>query len=125
MARVPAGYRVDPITGALVPITQGRTTKRRFMARLSGAEVTALNAMRLDLSVPLEIRAALMTLAELRDMADEIVFADPDTQYGVAVSINLLTSLPDGAPGRIAVADASARVDAWLADYPQPGEQYP
>lgn len=125
MARVPAGFRINPDTGELEPIRRRAMTKRRFMARISVTEYTALNLLRIDPEVPLDVRAGLMTLAELRDMADEIRLDDEDTQYGVAVSINMLTTLPVGAPGRIAVADASARVDAWLADYPQPGEPFP
>ena len=71
------------------------------------------------------MRAALMTLAELRDMADEISFDDPATQFGVQMSIELLATLPVGTPGRIPPDEVSARVAAWLADYPQPGEPFP
>ncbi len=125
MARVPAGYTIETGTGLLIPIAKRETTQRRFMARISLVEHAAINAVRISESTPLEVRAGLMTLAELRDMADVVKFDDPDTQYGVAVAINLLTSLPEGTAGRILVADAPARVDAWLADYPQPGEAFP
>jgi hypothetical protein len=125
MARVPAGFQIDPATGELVPITRRTMTKRRFMARISLVEYAALTALRLNTDVPLDVRAALWTLAELRDMADDVNLDDPDTQYGVAVAVNTLASLPDGTPARIPLATASARVDAWLADYPQPGEAYP
>ncbi|WP_396216385.1 hypothetical protein [Gemmatimonas sp.] len=125
MARVPAGFQIDPATGDLVPLTRRSTTKRRFMARISLVEYAALTAMRINTDVPLDVRAALWTLAELRDMADDVNLDDPDTQYGVAVATNTLTSLPEGTPGRIPIETASARVDAWLADYPQPGEAYP
>ena len=122
MARVPVGYTIEPSTGRLIPITRRETTQRRFMGRISLVEHAAINAVRLSDATPLDVRAGLMTLAELRDMADVVNMDDEDTQYGVAVAINLLTSLPEGTPGRILVADAPARVSAWLADYPQPGE---
>lgn len=125
MARVPDGFQIDPETYELVPIKSRSTTKTRFMKRISIAEFSALNLMSIDPAVPLDIRAAIMTLTQLRDMSDEIGLDDPDTQYGVAVSINLLTTLPAGSMGHIPVAQATTRVDAWLADYPQPGEVYP
>lgn len=125
MARVPAGYTIEAGTGLLIPLRSHETTKRRFMGRISLVEHAALTAIRISTDTPLEVRAALETLAELRDMADVVNMNDADTQYGVAVAINILTTLPEGTPGRILVADAPARVDAWLADYPQPGEAFP
>jgi hypothetical protein len=125
MPTLPPGYTIEPGTGAVVPIRRRNMTKRRFMGRLPVAEYTALNLVRIAASTPEDVKAGLMTLAELRDMSDDINLDDDDTQYGVAVSINVLVSLPEGAPGRIPVEQASARVDAWLADYPQPGEPFP
>ena len=122
MARVPAGYTIEAGTGQLIPIMRRETTQRRFMGRISLVEHAAINAVRISDATPLDVRAGLMTLAELRDMADVVNMDDEDTQYGVAVAINLLTSLPEGTPGRILVTDAPTRVSAWLADYPQPGE---
>ena len=121
MARLPDGFTINQF-GDLVPLTRRRLTQVQFMRRRPLVEQVALNALRLDTAVPLDVRAALMTLAELRDMADDVNLDDPDTQYGVAVAINVLTSLPLNTPGRIDPSDAAAAVDAWLADWPQPGE---
>lgn len=122
MARVPDGYQVEPITGRLVRITGRRMTQRQFMRRRPLIQQIALNAMRNDPAGDLWDRAALNVLVELRDMADEVNLDDEDTQFGAAYAINALTDLPEGHPARIAPGDAAAEVDAWLADFPQPGE---
>lgn len=122
MPRLPEGYTIEPETGALVPLRRRRMTQVQFMRRISLVENAMLNLLRIDPAVDLFDRAVLMTLAEKRDMADDVNLDDPDTEYGVAVAINALVSLPEGTPGRILAEDASARVDAWLADFPQPGE---
>lgn len=121
MPRLPEGFIIDE-NGDLVPLRRRRLTQVQFMRRRTLAERVTLTALRIDPTVPLELRAALTTLAELRDMADDINLDDPDTQYGVAVVINVLTTLPVGTPGRIDPTNAAAAVDAWLADFPQPGE---
>lgn len=122
MARLPAGLSIDPRTGRLVPTPRRFCSQRRFMGRLSLAEQAALNKLRADVIGDPDTAAFLQTLADLRDMSQPVEFDDEDTQYGVALSINYLTTLPVGHYGRIDPADAAARVDAWLADYPQPGE---
>lgn len=121
MPRLPEGFVIDE-NGDLVPLRRRRLTQVQFMRRRTLAERVTLTALRIDPTVPLELRAALTTLAELRDMADDINLDDPDTQDGVAVVINVLTTLPVGTPGRIDPTNAAAAVDAWLADFPQPGE---
>lgn len=121
MPRLPEGFIIDE-NGDLVPLRRRRLTQVQFMRRRTLAERVTLTALRIDPTVPLELRAALTTLAELRDMADDINLDDPDTQDGVAVVINVLTTLPVGTPGRIDPTNAAAAVDAWLADFPQPGE---
>lgn len=122
MARLLPGTTVEPTTGRIVPIVSRMISQRRFMARLSIAEQIALNKLRLDFAGDPELSAALQTLADLRDMSQPVNMDDDDTEFGVAFSINCLVSLPEGASGRIAPADAPARVDAWLADFPQAGE---
>ncbi|MCA2992069.1 hypothetical protein [Gemmatimonas sp.] len=121
MPRLPEGFIIDE-NGDLVPLRRRRLTQVQFMRRRTLAERVTLTALRIDPTVPLELRAALTTLAELRDMADDINLDDPDTQDGVAFAINVLTTLPVGTPGRIDPTNAAAAVDAWLADFPQPGE---
>lgn len=122
MARIPEGWTIEPVTGRLVRITGRRLTQVQFMKRRTIAQQIALRIMRIDPAADLIDRASLDVLAELRDMADEVNLDDADTQFGAAYAINALTSLPEGHPARIAPADAPAAVDAWLADYPQPGE---
>jgi hypothetical protein len=122
MPRLPAGLTIEPGTGRVVPVNPRAISQRRFMARLSIAEQMALNMLRADVAGDPELAAALETLADLRDMSQPVMLDDDDTQFGVAFSINCLVSLPEGAMGRIPSADAPARVDAWLADFPQPGE---
>lgn len=121
MARLPDGYTIDA-NGDLVPLTRRRITQVQFMRRRPLVQQVAINALRINPEVPLETRAALMTLAELRDMADDVNLDDPQTQYGVTVAISVLTALPEGTPGRIPAEEADAAVAAWLADFPQPGE---
>jgi hypothetical protein len=121
MPRLPEGFTINA-AGDLVPLTRRRLTQVQFMRRRTLAQRITLTVLRIDPAVPLDLRAALETLAETRDMADDINLDDPDTQYGVAVVINVLTNVPEGTPGRIDVANAAAEVDAWLADFPQPGE---
>lgn len=122
MARLPDGYTIEPIAGRLVPITSRSISPRRFMGRLSLVEQSALNYLRKGFGGDYELAAALETLADLRDMSKPVMLDDEDTQFGVAFSIHCLVSLPEDHPAHIAPADASARVDAWLADFPQPGE---
>lgn len=122
MPRLPEGYTIEPETGALVPLRRRRMTQVQFMRRLSPAERVALAVLRIDPAVDVFTRGLLVMLAETRDMADEVNLDDPDTESGVAYAINILTALPEGTPGRIPAETASARVDAWLADFPQPGE---
>lgn len=122
MPRLPEGYTIEPETGALVPLRRRRLSRMQFMRRLAVIERVALKALQIDPAVDLFDRSVLMTLAETRDLVSEVNLDDPETEYGVAVAINALVSLPQGTPGRILASDASARVDAWLADFPQPGE---
>lgn len=122
MARLLDGWTIEPVTGRLVRITRRRLTQVQFMKRRTMAQQIALRIMRIDPAADLFDRAALDVLAELRDMADEVNLDDEDTQFGAAYAINALTDLPEGHPARIAPSEAAAAVDAWLADFPQPGE---
>lgn len=122
MARIPDGWTIEPVTGRLMRITGRRLTQVQFMKRRPKIQQIALNMMRIDPAGDLWDRAALNVLVELRDMADVVSLDDDDTQFGAAYAINALTNLPEGDPARIAPTDAAAAVDAWLADFPQPGE---
>lgn len=121
---LPPGYTIEAGTGAVVPVRGRWCTVRQFMARLSLTEYVAITALRIDPATSLTIRAQLETLRELRDSVREqlIGLDDPDTATGAALVINLLAALPEGTPGRIDPATTDARIAAWLADYPQPGE---
>lgn len=119
---LPPGATIAPITGAIVPQSARRLSKRRFMGRLTRDEYIALTSIRLNPDTPLAIRAGLETLVELRDMSPEIELEDPDTLHGQTVSLHLLTQLPEGTPGRLAVADVDARLAAWRADFPTAAE---
>lgn len=124
MPRVPNGFTIEAGTGQLVRMRSRVLTVTQFMSRISLEEYVALNAMIMDPSVPIATRAQLQTLKDIRDgTKDKLVDLDhPSTPLGVALSIGVLAALPEGAPGRIAPADISARITAWLADFPQPGE---
>ncbi len=86
-------------------------SKRRFMARIPVDHYITLTAIRLNPASPLELRAALETAAELRDMVSEINLDDPGTQQFVPVATDALI-----AAGRVAAADRAAYIAAWLAD---------
>jgi hypothetical protein len=122
MPRVPDGYTIERTTGRVVPILLRAISPRRFMGRLPLVQQAALNQLRSDVIGNPELASYLQTLADLRDMSNPVMLDDDDTQFGVAFSINCLVSLPEEHAAHIAPADASAAVDAWLADFPQPGE---
>lgn len=123
MPTLPTGYTID-LTGKLVRIQSRGCTILEFMSRLSLDEEVALTAVRIDASSPLSLRAALETLKDKRSSVTNnwINLDDPRTQQGAVVVLGVLSSLPDGTPGRIDPADVPARLSAWLADYPQPGD---
>lgn len=85
-------------------------SKRRFMARITVEEYTALNAIRLNPDTPLAVRASLETAQELRDMVTEIDLNDPAIAFFVPVAIDLLIDA-----GLIAAGDRAARIAAWTA----------
>lgn len=86
-------------------------SKRRFMGRLSVQEQATLNAIRLNPSTPLEVRAQLETARELRDMVTEINLDDPAVALFAPFAIDLLVGA-----GVIPAVDREARIAAWLAD---------
>lgn len=121
---LPPGYTIEEGTGAVIPIRGRWCTVTQFMRRLADAEYVALTAVRIDPATSLTLKAQLETLKEVRDNVREklISLDDTSTQNGVAFVVNLLASLPEATPGRIDPLDVDARIAAWLADYPQPGE---
>ncbi len=124
MARLPDGYTIEPGTGRLVRIVSNECSVLEFMNRLSPAEQVALTVIRIDPATPITTRAQLETLKEMRDNTTNkrIKLDDPRTQYGAQAALSVLASLPENTPGRIAPEDVPARLAAWLADFPQPGE---
>ncbi len=120
----PAEFTVEAGTGALIPITSRTLSVRRFMGRLTLTEQVALTAVRINPATPLEIRAQLETLKDLRDstQGQTVNLDDADTLLGQQLVLGVLSQLPDGTPGRIDPADVPARLAAWRADFPQPGE---
>lgn len=124
MPRPPEGFTIEPGTGLLIRIVSNECSVLEFMNRLSPEEQVALTAVRINPATPITVRAQLETLKETRDNTTNkrIKLNDPRTQFGAQVALSVLASLPENTPGRIAPDDVPARLAAWLADFPQPGE---
>lgn len=122
--RIPDGWRIEPTTGRLVRVVGTECSVLEFMARLSEAEQLALAALRRDPNTPLMLGAALDLMQEQRDNTTNkrINLRDPRVRRGAEIALTALAGLPEGTPGRVDPATVAARIEAWLADYPQPGE---
>jgi hypothetical protein len=124
MPTLPEGYTIEPGTGRLIRIVGRECSQLEFMSRLSLSEQVALAAVRIDETSPIAVRAQLEVLKETRDNTSNkrINLDDPRTALGAQIALSVLASLPEDTPGRIDPTDVPARLAAWLADFPQPGE---
>lgn len=76
------------------PQPQRRILSRlEFRRRYTLAELSTLNALRLDQTVPAAIRGQLETLHQYVSDATNINLDDPDTVTGVALSLQVLGTL--------------------------------